>query len=321
MLRQTEIDRIAEEILSELQGDGRFESGNLRTKSEAAAREAARQKAKKDLEEVAGSMPPGKTDGKEAGDGLMSEPAPELDRKAPLLENPQDPDALRRMIGKTTARIGVGRSGPRLKTKTLLTLRADHAAARDAVLMDVSEELIQKLGLFSVVTCCTDKNNFLTRPDLGRDFDEETKAYIKEKCVSHPDVQIIISDGLSSSAIEANAARILPVVMEGLKEKELTAGTPIFVKYGRVGAQDRISELVGAKVVCSFIGERPGLATAESMSAYIAYHAEVGMPEARRTVVSNIHKDGVPAVEAGAYIVDLLALILEKQASGVDLKK
>ncbi|WP_125141144.1 ethanolamine ammonia-lyase subunit EutC [Clostridium transplantifaecale] len=321
MLRQTEIDRIAEEILSELQGEGRYESGNLRAKSEAAAREAARQKAKKDLEEVAGSMPPGKPDGKETGNELISEPLPEPDRKAPLLENPQDPDALRRMIGKTTARIGVGRSGPRLKTKTLLTLRADHAAARDAVLMDVSEELIQKLGLLSVATCCTDKNNFLTRPDLGRDFDEDTKVYIKEKCVSHPDVQIIISDGLSSSAIEANAARILPVVMEGLKEKGLTAGTPIFVKYGRVGAQDRISELVGAKVVCSFIGERPGLATAESMSAYIAYHAEVGMPEARRTVVSNIHKDGVPAVEAGAYIVDLLALILEKQASGVDLKK
>lgn len=321
MLKQTEIDRIAEEILSELQGEGRYESGNLRAKSEAAAREAARQKAKKDLEEVAGSMPPGKPDGKETGNELISEPLPEPDRKVPLLENPQDPDALRRMIGKTTARIGVGRSGPRLKTKTLLTLRADHAAARDAVLMDVSEELIQKLGLFSVATCCTDKNNFLTRPDLGRDFDEDTKVYIKENCVSHPDVQIIISDGLSSSAIEANAARILPVVMEGLKEKGLTAGTPIFVKYGRVGAQDRISELVGAKVVCSFIGERPGLATAESMSAYIAYHAEVGMPEARRTVVSNIHKDGVPAVEAGAYIVDLLALILEKQASGVDLKK
>ena len=73
--------------------------------------------------------------------------------------------------------------------------------------------------------------------------------------------------------------------------------------------------------VCSFIGERPGLATAESMSAYISYMATVGMPEARRTVVSNIHKNGVPAVEAGAYIVDLLALILEKKASGVDLKK
>lgn len=321
MLKQTEIDRIAEEILSGLQEEGRYESGSLRAKSEAAAREAARQKAKKELEEVAGSMPSETSEEINPEDAMISGSSPEPDRKAPLLENPQDPDALRRMSGKTTARIGVGRSGPRLKTKTLLTLRADHAAARDAVLMDVSGELIEKLGLLAVTTCCTDKNNFLTRPDLGRDFNEETKAFIKEKCISHPDVQIIISDGLSSSAVEANAARILPVVMEGLKEKGLTAGTPIFVKYGRVGAQDRISELVGARVVCSFIGERPGLATAESMSAYIAYHAEVGMPEARRTVVSNIHKDGVPAVEAGAYIVDLLALILEKQASGVDLKK
>ncbi len=321
MLKQTEIDRIAEEILSGLQEEGRYESGSLRAKSEAAAREAARQKAKRELEEVAGSMPSETSEEINPEDAMISGSSPEPDRKAPLLENPQDPDALRRMSGKTTARIGVGRSGPRLKTKTLLTLRADHAAARDAVLMDVSGELIEKLGLLAVTTCCTDKNNFLTRPDLGRDFSEETKAFIKEKCIPHPDVQIIISDGLSSSAVEANAARILPVVMEGLKEKGLTAGTPIFVKYGRVGAQDRISELVGARVVCSFIGERPGLATAESMSAYIAYHAEVGMPEARRTVVSNIHKDGVPAVEAGAYIVDLLALILEKQASGVDLKK
>lgn len=237
------------------------------------------------------------------------------------IENPEDSDALRRMVTKTTARIGVGKAGPRLKTQTMLKLRADHAAARDAVFMDVSQDLIKQMGLFPVVTCCGDKNTFLTRPDLGRDFDEETKERIKEKCTPHPDVQIIVSDGLSSSAIEANAGRILPVVMEGLKEKGIRVGTPVFVKYGRVAAQDRISELLDAAVVCSFIGERPGLATAESMSAYISYKAEVGMPEARRTVVSNIHKNGVPAVEAGAYIVDLLALILEQKASGVELKK
>ena len=75
------------------------------------------------------------------------------------------------------------------------------------------------------------------------------------------------------------------------------------------------------EVVCSLIGERPGLATAESMSAYISYRAKVGMPEARRSVVSNIHKDGVPAVEAGAYLTDLLELILEKKVSGVELRK
>ena len=233
----------------------------------------------------------------------------------------KDPDGLRRMISKTTARIGVGRAGPRLKTETMLKLRADHAAARDAVFTDVSQDMIDSLGLFQVQTLCTDKNEFLTRPDKGRDFDGKTREYIRENCISHPKVQLIISDGLSSAAVEANAPRIFPVVLEGLKEKGISVGTPVFVKYGRVGAQDRISEIVGAEVVCSFIGERPGLATSESMSAYISYHAEVGMPEARRTVVSNIHKDGVPAVEAGAYIVDLLEMILNQKASGVDLKK
>lgn len=199
-------------------------------------------------------------------------------------------------------------------------MRADHAAARDAVFLDVDPALIERLKLFQVTTRCTDKNNFLTRPDLGRTFDEETRQKIVQGCLAHPDVQLIVSDGLSSAAINANAERILPVVTEGLQSRGLTVGTVVFVKYGRVAAQDQISELLDAKVVCSFIGERPGLATAESMSAYIAYRATVGMPEARRTVVSNIHKNGVPAVEAGAYIVDLLAMILEQQASGVELK-
>ena len=108
--------------------------------------------------------------------------------------------------------------------------------------------------------------------------------------------------------------------MEGLKEKGISTGTPIFVKFGRVAAQDQISELLNAKIVCSFIGERPGLATAESMSAYISYMATVGMPEARRTVVSNIHKDGITAVEAGAYLTDLIQKILDKKASGVELQ-
>ena len=82
-----------------------------------------------------------------------------------------------------------------------------------------------------------------------------------------------------------------------------------------------LEKTLGAKVVCVLIGERPGLATAESMSAYIAYNAYVGMPESKRTVVSNIHRNGTAAVEAGAYIAEVIAKILEQKASGVDLVK
>ena len=65
----------------------------------------------------------------------------------PLLDSPRDPDALARMMKTTTARIGVGHCGPRLKTQTMLALRADHAQARDAVFADVSEEVLKEAGL------------------------------------------------------------------------------------------------------------------------------------------------------------------------------
>ncbi len=241
-------------------------------------------------------------------------------KAVPTLDEPADMDALLRMKSKTPARIGVGRAGGRMKTKTLLTLRADHAAARDAVFMDVDPALLEKMGLFTVQTMCTDKNQFLTRPDLGRRFSDETIREIQSKCVKNPDVQIYASDGLSSTAIKANLENILPAIMDGLKRKGLSVGTPFYVRFGRVGTEDAISEALGCKVVCVLIGERPGLATAESMSAYIAYKATVGMPEARRTVVSNIHSGGIAAVEAGAYIADMIEKIYKAQKSGVELQ-
>lgn len=241
-------------------------------------------------------------------------------KATPTLDDPADMDALLRMKGKTPARIGVGRAGGRLKTKTMLTLRADHAAAKDAVFMDVDQAILDRLGLFTVQTMCTDKNQFLTRPDLGRKFSDEAIREIQSKCTKSPDVQIYASDGLSSTAIKANLENILPAIMDGLKSKGISVGTPFYVKYGRVGAEDAISEAIGCKVVCVLLGERPGLATAESMSAYIAYNATVGMPEARRTVVSNIHSGGIAAVEAGAYIADLIEKILKAKKSGVELQ-
>ena len=239
----------------------------------------------------------------------------------PLLENPADPDALERMIGRTTARIGVGKAGPRLKTQTLLALRADHAQARDAVMKDVDPKILEDAGLFSVQTLCEDKNAFITRPDLGRQLSPEAVQTLKERCVPNPDVQIYVSDGLSSTAVEANMNKILPVTTEALQSKGLKVGTPFYLRFGRVGAQEHIAETLGAKVICVLLGERPGLATAESMSAYITYNAYVGMPESKRTVVSNIHRNGTAAVEAGAYIAEVIAKILEQKASGVDLVK
>lgn len=241
-------------------------------------------------------------------------------KTVPKTEDFYDPAALERMKKLTTARIGVGRCGPRLRTSTLLKLRADHALSKDAVMTDVDGDILKRLDLFSVQTCCADKNEYLTRPDLGRKLSDTGKTLIKERCMKMPDVQICVADGLSSTAINANIENIMPVLIDGLKAKGLSIGTPFFIKYGRVAVEDEIAELVGAKVICIFVGERPGLGSAESMSAYIVYNARVGMPEARRSVVSNIHKDGINAVEAGAYMADLIEKIYRNKASGIELK-
>ncbi|MBC6681141.1 ethanolamine ammonia-lyase subunit EutC [Zhenpiania hominis] len=232
-----------------------------------------------------------------------------------------DDDMVEQMKKKTSARIGVGKAGPRLRTGTLLKLRADHASAKDAVLCSVDEHVLKELGLFQVQSKCRTIEEHLTRPDLGRQLSEEAVQTLSDKCVKNPRVQIYVSDGLSNMAVESNAGDLLPVMIEGLKDRGIETGTPFFLKYGRVPTMDSISELLNAELTCALIGERPGLAAADSMSAYITYKARVGIPESKRTVISNIHENGIQPVEAGAYAVDIICQALEEQATGVDLRR
>ena len=241
-------------------------------------------------------------------------------REQYLVSNPENGEAYAELKFNAPCRLGIGKAGARYKTLPQLEFRAAHSAAQDAVFNDVDEAFVEKMGLFTVQTQCDSKDTYLTRPDLGRKLSPEAVATIKEKCKKNPTVQIYVSDGLSSASVAANIPDLLPAILQGLQNYKIDVGTPFFVKYGRVGVMDEISEVTGADVTCTLIGERPGLITAESMSAYIAYKATVGMPEARRTVVSNIHKAGTIPAEAGAHIADIIKIMLEKKASGTDLK-
>ncbi|MER0279271.1 ethanolamine ammonia-lyase subunit EutC [Clostridioides difficile] len=241
-------------------------------------------------------------------------------RKQLLVKNPKDAEAYLDMKAKTPARLGIGRAGTRYKTETVLRFRADHAAAQDAVFSYVDEEFIKENNMFAVETLCKDKDEYLTRPDLGRKFSPETINNIKSKFGTNQKVLILVGDGLSSAAIEANLKDCVPAIKQGLKMYGIDSSEILFVKHCRVGAMDHLGEELGCEVICMLVGERPGLVTAESMSAYIAYKPYIGMAEAKRTVISNIHKGGTTAVEAGAHIAELIKNMLDKKASGIDLK-
>jgi len=217
-------------------------------------------------------------------------------------------------------RLGIGKAGARIKTIPRLQFQAAHSAAQDAVFNDVDQDFVNGMNLFTVSTQCSDKDVYLTRPDLGKKLSDEGRKLVEQKCKKGIQVQIFVADGLSSAAVAANVADLLPAIQQGLQRHGINYGEVFFVKYGRVGVMDEVSELIDAQVTCVLIGERPGLITAESMSAYIGYRCTVGMPEARRTVMSNIHRSGTIPAEAGAHIADIIKKILDNKVSGTDLK-
>ncbi len=254
----------------------------------------------------------------EVYDGLPDVTAYEL-TDVHFLPHAADPEGMVALRRTTPARIGIWRTGPRYLTEPWLRFRADHAAARDAVLTEVDERLLEEMNLFAVQTLVNDKDEYLTRPDLGRRLSEQAKATIKERCIFQPQVQVVVVDGLSSTAIEANIRDFLPALMQGLQSVGLTVGTPFFVKYGRVAVMDEIGEILQPDLVVEAVGERPGLVTAKSMSAYMCYQPRIGTIESDRSLISNIHPGGMPATEAGAAVAAFLKRMYDNKASGTKL--
>lgn len=233
------------------------------------------------------------------------------------VDQPVDYDAIAQARSITPARIGIGRAGTRMKTLEYLYFRIDHAAAQDAVFKGVSESFLKELNLPVLQSKSESMDEYLMNLDSGRALNETSKKWAEANLPKNKQVQIVISDGLSSTGIEANIPDLLPALLQGLKAKNITVGDPVFIQRSRVWIQDEIASITNCDVVISLIGERPGLATSKSISAYLIYRPTGDTVEADRTVISNIHDGGIPPVEAGAYLADVLAKVLEHKVSGV----
>jgi ethanolamine ammonia-lyase small subunit len=243
-------------------------------------------------------------------------------RYQPRVRNPKHPEAIQALIASTTARIGVGRAGPHYNTFSLLLFQADHAVTQDALYRDVDQKLLDDLGLFSVQTRVTGgKQEYLLRPDLGRQLNDDARRLIQEKCVRSPNLQVVVGDGLSAAAVEANVREMMPIIQQGAQSAGMTLGTPFFVQHCRVGVLNDIGDLLQPEVVVLLIGERPGLGRADSLSAYMAFKPKAGDTDADRDVICNIFENGgTNPLEAGAFVGQLAQKMRQHQASGVKLK-
>lgn len=252
----------------------------------------------------------------------LEDPTRQVNRMNPGVKDPNDKDGLIALMNATPARIGAGRAGARYRTNSLLLFQADLAVTHDTLLRDVDQPLLDSFQLFQIQTCITGgKDEYLLRPDLGRKLNDEARAILAQRCKTKPNIQVCVGDGLSAAAIEANLAKIFPVLEAGCRSTGFSFGTPFFIKYCRVGVMNDIGDIIQPDVLILLIGERPGLGRAESMSAYMAYRPKSGDTDADRDVICNIFDGGTNPLEAGAYTLQLAQKMIKKQASGVKLKQ
>jgi ethanolamine ammonia-lyase small subunit len=257
-----------------------------------------------------------------APDGSPADPSRPAARRASGIKDPADALGLEALMETTTARIGVGRAGPRPRTRDRLLFQADLAITKDALGRKVDPALLEAFGLFSVSTMVTGgREEYLLRPDLGRRLSEDAKRTVAERCVKGAQVQVCVGDGLSARAIEVNLGKILPVIRDGCATAGLSLGTPFFIEGCRVGAMNDIGDILKPEVLILLIGERPGLGRADSMSAYMGYKPRTGHSDADRDVICNIFDGGgVNPLEAGAYALKLAQRMMKAEASGIRLR-
>jgi ethanolamine ammonia-lyase small subunit len=243
------------------------------------------------------------------------------------LAAPEMSEIVRKVRARTPARLLVGRAGAAYRTGTQMDLREAHAAARDAVRaeLDLNSALgtsfVERWNLFEARTQARDKDEYLLRPDLGRHFDDASRAEIQSRCFRGADFQIAIGDGLSVPAVAAQVPALLPLLYEGARARGWTTGPAFAIRHCRVGILNEIGELLNSRVAVLLIGERPGLATAESLSAYMAYQPRDSNTDANRNLISNIHARGLNARDAATRILNFAAQMMKAGTSGYTLRE
>jgi ethanolamine ammonia-lyase small subunit len=234
--------------------------------------------------------------------------------------------SLRDLRELTPARVGLGRAGSSLPTEALLEFTLDHARARDAVhaAFDVPAIIagLDALGLetLSVASCAGDRKDYLRRPDLGRKLDQPSRDLLASRSAGSCRLAIVVGDGLSPAAVNVHAVELIRHLVPRLAADRIGIGHAVVASGARVALGDEIGAIIGARMIVMLIGERPGLSAPDSLGAYLTFGPRVGLTDAMRNCVSNIHGAGLSYDEAAFKIAWLVGEGLARQITGIALK-
>jgi ethanolamine ammonia-lyase small subunit len=234
-------------------------------------------------------------------------------------ERVEDVGEVQRVVEASPSRLAQGRVGTRYTTSAYITLRAEHAIALDAVHSSVSADFAQKHGLVPLATKAKDHAEYLLHPDQGRRLNDESRERVQKEGTRGADVVVIVGDGLSAVAVEKQAPKLLPALIAALQAERFSVGKSLFVRHARIGVQDEIGVLLGARSTIILVGERPGLGTGDSLSIYTAFKPRLGQDNAEKNCISNVRDLGFPPAEAARECAKLMRRTFDAGGGGVHL--
>lgn len=227
----------------------------------------------------------------------------------------------------TQARIAQGRSGCSLPTSALLDFQLAHASARDAVHqswdVDYFANSVTAHGLevLMLATQVANRVEYLQRPDKGRCLDEASRQLLKSRIAEPVDVALIITSGLSSTAVDTHGLALLQTIAAAYQRNSLSLSPICLVPNARVALSDDVGSLLNARLSVIVVGERPGLSAADSLGIYLTYAPQVGNTDAERNCLSNIRPpEGLSYQGAAAKLLYLSLEALQHGISGIALK-
>jgi ethanolamine ammonia-lyase small subunit len=239
---------------------------------------------------------------------------------------PPPPRSMMELRELTPARVARGRAGASLPTQALLQFTLDHARARDAVHAAFDAQALiaalSGLGLeaLEVRSRVGSRGDYLRRPDLGRRLDQASRQALASKRAGVCRLALVIGDGLSATAVHAHAVELVRSLIPHLAADEIRIDEVAVASGARVALGDEIGAILGARMVVMLIGERPGLSAPDSLGAYLSFAPRVGLTDAERNCVSNIHRAGLSYDEAAYKIAWLIRQGLTREVTGVALK-
>lgn len=212
----------------------------------------------------------------------------------------------------TQARIGQGRAGCATPTTAQLEFHLAHAMAKDAVhqtwQLQPFQEAITAKGWRSLIleTGINDRQHYLQRPDLGRRLHPASHQRLLEANHPHTDIAIIISNGLSSTAVACHGLPLLEAIISTFNDQSFQLGPICLVPNARIAVADEIGALLNARVSVMIVGERPGLSAADSLGIYLTYAPRPGRTDAERNCISNIRPPSGMTYQAAAIKLSYL---------------